>query len=106
MIPQLLENPPETEPELIEIGRHAAQNARLLPQHGRVVARLNLRRDQIAAIVARASRSRENERIIRTAARETRDMGRVLRRHPIVRLESGEEVPRACAVARDYLAAT
>src|SRR5438270_14039635 len=105
MIPQLLENPTGSTSQSVEPGRRAAREARLEPPQRRVVARLNLRRDQIAAIVARASRSREDERIIRTAARETRDLGRSLRRHPVVRLESGEAVPRACAVAFDYLAA-
>src|SRR4051812_46785085 len=105
MISQSIEHPPETTSEALDLGRRAARNTQVLPQTGRVATRLSLRRDRVAAIVSHGSRSREDERIIRTAARETRDMGRSLRRHPIVRDTSGEEMPRACAVARDYLAA-
>jgi cyclic beta-1,2-glucan synthetase len=106
MIPTTFDHSPETDSDSFEPGRHAAGHVTNLRPRGRAFARLVPDRRQVEAIVRRAHRVREEERVIRTAAKEARDLARSLKQHPIVRTEEGEETPRTCAVAREYLAST
>src|SRR5215831_14918627 len=104
MIPHLFDKPLEPASETYERGREAAGRTPVLAPHGHSAARLSLKNSAIDAIVRRGCRSREDERIVRTAAKETHDLSRTLRRYPAVGDARGEEIPRAYAVAQAFLA--
>src|SRR5215475_11325334 len=101
MISQTFDNPPETASDSFEHGHQAAERTTVLPPRGHIFPGLGPDHRQTEAIVRRGRRLREEERIIRTAAKEIRDLGRYLRFHSVARNEAGKEMPRACAVAND-----
>ncbi len=88
-------------------GRAAASASRVLPASKR---KFVLRADA-GRILARAPRTEspgrawilDNTRLIATAARDTRDLGDSLKHHPAVAGGMSLVLPRALAVAREYL---
>lgn len=98
--------------DMRQAGVRAAEMTRIGAKHARHAARLDRRFHELRLKIAATARSdpdglsllRVHARLVGTALADIRELGRSLRDYPAVIERPGDETPRACAVARGYLA--